>query len=101
MGGAHDDFFKLGDVEQAGAAVLPLGSLGQALSPSPVCLDITLVDRHLTVILSGKTIIDNQAAPGCNGGAMTRDEFKPGPIFLQGDNTNVDYRNMVLRPVLK
>ncbi len=64
-------------------------------------LDITLVDRHLTVILNGKTIIDNQPVLGCTGGAMTSDEFKPGPIYLQGDHTNIDYRNMVLRPVMK
>lgn len=64
-------------------------------------LDITLVDRHLTVILNGQTIIDNQPVLGCTGGALTSDEFKPGPIFLQGDHTNVDYRNMVLRPVVK
>jgi hypothetical protein len=32
---------------------------------------------------------------------MTSDEFKPGPIILQGDHTSVDYRNMVLRPVMK
>ena len=64
-------------------------------------LDITLVDRHLTVILNGKTIIDNQPVLGCTGGAMSSDEFKPGPIYLQGDHTNVDYRNMVLRPILK
>lgn len=64
-------------------------------------LDITLVDRHLTVILNGKTIIDNQPVLGCTGGAMTSDEFKPGPIYLQGDHTNVDYRNMVLTPVVK
>ncbi len=62
-------------------------------------LDITLVDRHLTVILNGKTIIDNQPVLGCTGGAMTSDEFKPGPIYLQGDHTNVDYRNMVLRKI--
>jgi hypothetical protein len=64
-------------------------------------LDITLVDRHLTVILNGTTIIDNEPVLGCTGGALTSDEFKPGPIFLQGDHTNVDYRNMVLRPVVK
>lgn len=64
-------------------------------------LDITLVDRHLTVILNGATIIDNEPVLGCTGGALTSDEFKPGPIFLQGDHTNVDYRNMVLRPVVK
>jgi len=64
-------------------------------------LDITLVDRHLTVILNGKTIIDNQAVLGCTGGALTSDESKPGPLYLQGDHTNIDYRNLVLRPVVK
>lgn len=87
-----------------------MGALYSRITPSvnaekPIgewqTLDITLVDRHLTVILNGKTIIDNQPVLGCTGGAMTSDEFKPGPIFLQGDHTNVDYRNMVLRPVVK
>jgi hypothetical protein len=64
-------------------------------------MDITLVDRHLTVILNGQTIIDNQPVLGCTGGALTSDEFNPGPIFLQGDHTDVDYRNIVLRPVVK
>ncbi len=87
-----------------------MGALYSRITPSvnaekPIgewqTLDITLVDRHLTVILNGKTIIDNQPVLGCTGGAMTSDEFKPGPIYLQGDHTNVDYRNMVLTPVVK
>ncbi len=64
-------------------------------------LDITLVDRHLTVVLNGKTLIDNQPVLGCTGGALTSDEFHPGPLYLQGDHTNIDYRNIVLRPVVK
>lgn len=60
--------------------------------------DITLVDRHVTVKLNGKTIIDNAPLEGCTGGALTADEFKPGPLYLQGDHTGVSYRNMVLRP---
>ena len=63
--------------------------------------DITLVDRHVTVILNGKTIIDNQPLLGCTGGALWSDEFRPGPIYLQGDHTSVDYRNIVLRPVVR
>jgi hypothetical protein len=63
--------------------------------------DITLVDRHLTVIHNGTKIIDNQPVLGCTGGALWSDEFRPGPIYLQGDHTDVDYRNMVLRPVVK
>src|ERR1043166_8206888 len=63
--------------------------------------DITLVDRHLTVIHNGKKTIDNQPVLGCTGGALWSDEFLPGPIYLQGDHTSVDYRNIVLRPVMK
>lgn len=63
--------------------------------------DITLVDRHLTVVLNGKKVIDNQPVLGCTGGALSSDEFKPGPLYLQGDHTSVEYRNMVLRPVVK
>ena len=63
--------------------------------------DITLVDRHLTVIHNGKKTIDNQAVLGCTGGALWSDESKPGPIYLQGDHSDVNYRNIVLRPVMK
>jgi hypothetical protein len=63
--------------------------------------DITLVDRHLTVIHNGKKTIDNAPILGCTGGALWSDEFRPGPIYLQGDHTSVDYRNIVLRPVVK
>ena len=64
-------------------------------------LDITLVDRHVTVILNGRTIIDNQPLLGCTGGALTSDESRPGPLYLQGDHSDIDYRNIVLRPVVR
>jgi hypothetical protein len=64
-------------------------------------LDITLVDRHVTVILNGQKIIDNQPTPGCTGGALWSDVTRPGPIFLQGDHTSIEYRNIVLKPVVK
>jgi len=63
--------------------------------------DITLVDRHVTVVLNGKTIIDNQPLLGCTGGALWSDESRPGPIYLQGDHTGVNYRKIVLTPVAK
>lgn len=63
--------------------------------------DITLVNRHATVILNGKKVIDNQPIAGCTNGALHADEAIPGPLYLQGDHTAVRYRNIVLRPVLK
>ena len=64
-------------------------------------LEMTLVDRHATVILNGKTIIENQPLEGCTGGALWSDQFRPGPVYLQGDHGPVSYRNIVLRPVVK
>lgn len=64
-------------------------------------MDITLVDRHATVILNGTKIIDNQPILGCTGGALWSDPFRPGPIYLQGDHTGANFRNIVLRPVMK
>ncbi len=63
-------------------------------------MDITLCKRHLTVVLNGKKIIDNQPVKGVTGEAMTSDEFIPGPIYLQGNHGKVSYRNIVLTPIL-
>ncbi|MDO8540056.1 MAG: DUF1080 domain-containing protein [Opitutaceae bacterium] len=60
---------------------------------------ITLVDRHVTVVLNGDKVIDNAPVEGCTGGALKSDVTAPGPIYLQGDHTAVQYRNIVLRPV--
>jgi hypothetical protein len=64
-------------------------------------MDITLLDRHVTIVLNGTVIIDNEPLLGCTGGAMWSDESKPGPIYLQGDHLAVDYRNIVLTPIIK
>jgi hypothetical protein len=64
-------------------------------------MDITLCDRHVTVILNGIKIIDNQPVYGPTGGAIKSDVFSPGPIFLQGDHGKVHYRNISLTPILR
>tara|TARA_R110002096_G_scaffold104771_11_gene230736 strand:- start:8371 stop:9360 length:990 start_codon:yes stop_codon:yes gene_type:complete len=62
--------------------------------------DLTLVDRHVTVVLNGVTVIDNQPVPGPTAGAIHTDPSAPGPIYIQGDHTAVSYRNLYLAPVL-
>ena len=47
------------------------------------------------------TIIDNEPLPGCTGGAMTSHDRDPGPVLLQGNHSDIDYRNIVLYPVLR
>jgi hypothetical protein len=63
-------------------------------------LDITLCQRHATVILNGVKIIDNQPIYGPTGGAIKSDVFSPGPIYLQGDHGKVSYRNILLTPIV-
>ncbi|MEL7497833.1 MAG: DUF1080 domain-containing protein [Planctomycetota bacterium] len=60
---------------------------------------ITLAQRHITVVLNGKKVIDNQLLEGPTGGGILSHDDQPGPIFLQGDHTSIRYRNIVLRPI--
>jgi hypothetical protein len=64
-------------------------------------MEMTLCDRHVTVVLNGVKIIDNQPSYGPTGGAIISDVFKAGPIYLQGDHGTVNYRNIVLTPIIK
>ena len=62
--------------------------------------DIRLVGRHVTVTLNGKTVtqgmIDGLTAIACDA-----DEGVPGPIVLQGDHGPVEFRSIVLTPLVK
>ncbi len=87
-----------------------MGALYSRITPSEAAekpagewqdVDITLCDRHVTVILNGKTIINNQPVLGCTGGAITACEFIPGPLYLQGDHGKVLYRNIEIKPIIK
>lgn len=87
-----------------------MGALYSRITPSQAAekkagkwqtMDITLCDRHLTVVLNGTKIIDNQPVYGVTGGAMTSDEFVPGPIYLQGDHGKISYKDIVLTPIIQ
>jgi len=87
-----------------------MGALYSRITPSEAAekpagewqtMEMILCDRHVTVILNGKKIIDNKPAYGPTGGAMHADVLKSGPIYLQGDHGRVMYRNIVLTPIIK
>lgn len=62
--------------------------------------DIRLVGRHVTVTLNGKTVtqgvIDGLTAIACDP-----DEGVPGPLMLQGDHGPVEFRRILLTPLVK
>ncbi len=60
--------------------------------------EITLRGRMITVVANGKTIIHNQEIPGITGGALDSREGEPGPIYLQGDHTGVEFRKITVIP---
>lgn len=61
--------------------------------------DITFIGRHVTVVLNGKTVIDDQEIPGLTGGALDSREADPGPIYLQGsEKGHVLFRNITITP---
>jgi hypothetical protein len=62
--------------------------------------DITLVGRRVTVLLNGRTIIDDAEIPGITGGALDSDEAAPGPLMLQGDHGKIAFRKIVITPAV-
>jgi hypothetical protein len=60
--------------------------------------DVTLVGRMVTVAVNGQTVIHHQEIPGITGGALDSDEGAPGPLYLQGDHTAIEYRDIIITP---
>jgi 3-keto-disaccharide hydrolase len=98
-----DSYKKELDSHNMGAVYSRIKPVVSAEKPAGTwqSFDITLCDRHITVILNGVKIIDNQPVYGPTGGALQSDVFAPGPIYLQGDHLAVQYRNIVLTPIVK
>ena len=104
--------YEIQVVDSYGKALDPhnMGGLYSRITPSMSAekkagewqtMEMILCNRHLTVILNGKNIIDNKPVYGPTGGAMHADVMKPGPIYLQGDHGKVSFRNIILTPILK
>jgi hypothetical protein len=64
-------------------------------------LDVRLVGRQVSITLNGKKIIEKQEIDGLTAMANNPDEGEPGPITLQGDHRAVEFRSLVVTPLLK
>ncbi len=60
--------------------------------------EITLVGRHVTIVLNGIEIVSNRPIPGITGGSLDSNEGEPGPIMIQGDHGPIDFRKFVITP---
>ena len=63
--------------------------------------DITLIGRRVSIIANGISIINDQIIPGITGGALDSKEGEPGAFLIQGDHGPVEYRNIVVTPVIE
>jgi len=63
--------------------------------------DITLIGRRVTVVANGKAIIVDQIIPGITGGALDSREGEAGSFMLQGDHGPIEYRNIVVTPLME
>lgn len=64
-------------------------------------LSVRLVGRQVTVVLNGVRVIDRQSIDGPTGMALDANESDPGPIVLQCDRGPLEFRRMVVYPLVK
>lgn len=62
---------------------------------------VRLVGRQVTVVLNGIRVIDKQSIDGPTAIALDANESDPGPILLQGDRGAVEFRKVVVYPLIK
>jgi hypothetical protein len=64
-------------------------------------LGIRLVGREVTVVLNGIRVLNRQSIDGPTSIALDTNEAEPGPILLQGNRGSVEFRRIVVYPLLK
>jgi hypothetical protein len=60
-----------------------------------------LVGREVTVIVNGARVINRQSIEGPTAIALDTNEAEPGPILLQGNRGTVEFRRIVVYPLVK
>jgi hypothetical protein len=84
-------------------AVYSLGAPSRNVSRKPgewQSVFAKIVGRKITVVLNGVKIVENFEATRPTGGELDRNETEPGPVMLQGDHGAVEFRHVLLRPIL-
>lgn len=98
-----DDIDRPASVRSSGAI---LGRIAPVANESKFSgewqtLTTRLVGRQVTVILNGVKVIDRQTIEGPTAIALDSNEAEPGPIVLQGDRGPVEFRKIVVYPLVK
>lgn len=96
----QDDFGRAADPLRAGGIYGFLRPYENAAAKAGEwqTYDLTLIGQRVTVVLNGRTVLDNEVIPGVTGGALDSNEGAPGPLMLQGDHTAVQFRSVTVTP---
>jgi len=78
-----------------------LGRNAEKLAGEWQMLIVRLVGREVTVMVNGIRVINRQSIEGPTGIALDTNESEPGPILLQGDRGPVEFRKIVVYPLVK
>ncbi len=63
--------------------------------------DVRLIGRQVSVSLNGVKIIEKTPIDGLTAIAIDSNEADPGPIVLQGDHGTVEFRRIIVYPLVK
>jgi hypothetical protein len=64
-------------------------------------MEAVVVGNRVTVTHNGQRVHDNAVLEAITGGALDNRELEAGPIMIQGDHTNVWFRNITVTPITK
>lgn len=99
----QDDYGKPLDSHMHGAIYSRIQPTVNACKPAGEWqrLEVRLVGLQVTVVLNGQKIIDKQEIEGLTAMAHDPKEGEPGPISVQGDHREVEFRSIVVTPLEK
>jgi hypothetical protein len=98
-----DDYGRTVDGHSSGALYSRIPPRENASKPPGEwqTFDIRLVGRYVTIAQNGKTVVDKGYIDGLTAIAIDSDEGEPGPLLLQGDHGSVEFRQIVLTPLVR
>jgi len=98
-----DDADRPLSIRSSGAILSRIAPALNAAKPAGEWQNLTvrLVGRQVTVVLNGVRVIDKQTIEGPTAIAIDANESDPGPILLQGDRGPVEFRKIVVYPLVK
>ena len=82
------------------AASRPLSTLASPAGEWQT-ISVRLIGRQVTEIFNGIRVIDRPTIDGPTAIALDANESEPGPILLQGDRGQVEFRKVIVYPLTK